>query len=568
MRKKPFPILIFESISKYPRRGFKRSKIDISDSYDSFSDPAESISSHRITNFYFLIIIMVSIFLFRLFYLTVIKGEENRILSDENRIRLVDIEAGRGPILDRNGKIVADSGRELFLQKGPKFTHISEIQARELEQEGLASENFEGELGKVTAQVKRNYPFAVSASHMIGYISSVQEGDIEGEKQILPVEKIGRLGVEQYYDDFLRGKVGKKLVEVDSLGEKVTILGQEEPKIGATVHLTLDSELQKFAYEALKKQVEKAQVKTGALIIQNPQTGEILALVSFPSFDPDNIQKSQDDSDQPFFNRAIAGIYPPGSVFKITSALAGLESGKITKDTEIEDVGEFNIGETKFSNWYFLTYGKKDGVLKIERAIARSNDIFFYRLAEKIGLDAIRTMAKKLGFGQKTGIDLPGEAFGLLPDEVWKDSTLGEQWFLGDTLHLAIGQGFMLTTPVQINLMTSYMASGKIYKPHIVSKIENLPDGAKPVEIPPKILSENLTSAENFTVVRDGMRQACEQGGTAFPFFNAPYKVGCKTGTAEKVLGNPHAWFSAFAPFENPKITITVIIEDGGEGSA
>ena len=411
----------------------------------------------------------------------------------------------------------------------------------------------------MTAQVKRNYPFAVSASHMIGYISSVQDGDIEGEEQILPVEKIGRLGVEQYYDDFLRGKVGKKLVEVDASGKKVTILGQEEPKIGATVHLTLDSELQKFAYEALKKQVEKAQVKTGALIIQNPQTGEILALVSFPSFDPANIQKSTDDKDQPFFNRVISGVYPPGSVFKITSALAGLESGKITKDTEIEDVGEFNIGETKFANWYFLTYGKKDGVLKIDRAIARSNDIFFFRVAERIGLDAIR---------QKSGIDLPGEAFGLLPDEVWKDSTLKEQWFLGDTLHLAIGQGFMLTTPIQVNLMTSYMASGKIYKPHVVSKIENLPNNAAAIEISPKILSEDLASAENFTVVRDGMRQACEQGGTAFPFFNAPYKVGCKTGTAEKALGNPHAWFSAFAPFENPKITITVIIEDGGEGSA
>ena len=568
MRKKSFPILIFESISKYPRRGWKRPKIDITDSYGNFSDPKEPIPSHRITNFYFLIIIIVSIFLFRLFYLTVIKGEENRILSDENRIRLVDIEQERGPILDRNGKVVADSERSLLLKSSHKFTKITQNQANDLEAEGLAGENFEGELGLIVEEVKRNYPLSEKAAHLTGYVSGPQEGDTTTGEQVSSVEKIGRLGVEQYYGNFLRGEVGRKLIEVDSSGKKVTIFGQEEPKIGATVHLTLDSELQKFAYEALKKQVEKAQVKKGALIIQNPQTGEVLALVSIPSFDPDNIQKSQDDSDQPFFNRAIAGIYPPGSVFKITSALAGLESGKITKDTEIEDVGEFNIGETKFSNWYFLTYGKKDGVLRVERAIARSNDIFFFRVAERIGLDAIRQMAKKLGFGQKTGIDLPGEAYGLLPDEVWKDSTLGEQWFLGDTLHLAIGQGFMLTTPVQINLMTSYMASGKIYKPHIVSKIENLPDNAKPVEIPPKILSENLTSAENFSVVRDGMRQACEQGGTAFPFFNSPYRVGCKTGTAEKVLGNPHAWFSAFAPFENPQITITVIIEDGGEGSS
>jgi len=177
-------------------------------------------------------------------------------------------------------------------------------------------------------------------------------------------------------------------------------------------------------------------------------------------------------------------------------------------------------------------------------------------------------MAKKLGFGQKTGVDLPGEAFGLLPDEVWKKSTLKDQWYLGDTLHLAIGQGFMLTTPAQVNLMTSYMASGKIYKPHVVSKIENLPDGAKPIEILPKVMSENLVSSENFDLVRQGMKQACETGGTAFPFFTASYKVGCKTGTAEKALGNPHAWFTAFAPFDDPVISITVIIEDGGEGSA
>ena len=140
--------------------------------------------------------------------------------------------------------------------------------------------------------------------------------------------------------------------------------------------------------------------------------------------------------------------------------------------------------------------------------------------------------------------------------------------YLGDTLHLAIGQGFMLTTPIQVNLMTSYMATGKIYKPHVVSKIEDLPNGAKPVEIPPKLLAENLVSSENFNLVREGMRQACETGGTAFPFFTASYKVGCKTGTAEKALGNPHAWFTAFAPFENAQISITVIIEDGGEGSA
>ena len=568
MRKKTFPILIFDSISKHGQKERSRLNIEAAGDLGDSDDPAREVPPGRIFVFYILVVLAAVFFLLGLFNLAVVNGEENRRLADENRIRLVDIEQERGRILDRNGKVVAESERVFFLKKGSKFTKVSEVQVNDLQSQGLASENFEGELGLIVSEVKRNYPQATASAHLIGYVSGPQEADAKNGEQISPVEKIGRLGIEQYYDDFLRGKLGKKLVEVDSKERKVTILGTEEPKVGATIKLTLDSALQKAAFDSLKKGIETAKSKKGALIAQDPQSGGILALVSFPSFDPLNIQKSQDDKDQPFFNRAISGVYPPGSVFKIATSLAGLETGQITKDTEIEDVGEFEIAGTKFANWYFLTYGKKDGVLKIDKAIARSNDIFFFRVAERTGLDAIRQMAKKLGFGQKTGVDLPGEAFGLLPDEVWKQSTLGDQWYLGDTLHLAIGQGFMLTTPAQVNLATAYMASGKIYKPHVVSKIENLLDGAKPIEIPPKVLAENLVSSENFNLVRQGMKQACETGGTAFPFFGAPYKVGCKTGTAEKALGNPHAWFTAFAPFDNPVVSITVIIEDGGEGSA
>jgi len=568
MRKKAFPVLIFDSISRHGQKEKSRLNIEAAGSFGDSDDPAREVPQDRIIAFYILAVFAAAFFLLGLFNLTVVNGEENRRLADENRIRLVHIEQERGRILDRNGKVVAESERVFFLKKGSKFTKVSEVQVNDLQSQGLASENFEGELGLIVSEVKRNYPQATASAHLIGYVSGPQEADAKNGEQISPVEKIGRLGIEQYYDDFLRGKLGKKLVEVDSKERKVTILGTEEPKVGATIKLTLDSALQKAAFDSLKKGIETAKSKKGALIAQDPQSGGILALVSFPSFDPLNIQKSQDDKDQPFFNRAISGVYPPGSVFKIATSLAGLETGQITKDTEIEDVGEFEIAGTKFANWYFLTYGKKDGVLKIDKAIARSNDIFFFRVAERTGLDAIREMAKKLGFGQKTGVDLPGEAFGLLPDEVWKQSTLKDQWFLGDTLHLAIGQGFMLTTPVQVNLMTSYMASGKIYKPHVVSKIENLEEDAKPIEIPPKVMAQNLVSSENFNLVRQGMKQACETGGTAFPFFGAPYKVGCKTGTAEKALGNPHAWFTAFAPFDNPVISITVIIEDGGEGSA
>ena len=363
----------------------------------------------------------------------------------------------------------------------------------------------------------------------------------------------------------MAGENGKRLVEVDAQGKKISVLGKTDPKAGQDIVLAVDASLQKVSFEALKKQAEKAGSKKGAVIVTNPNTGEILALVSLPAFDPVNVGQAIVSEERPLFDRATVGTYPPGSVFKIISALAGLESGKINRDTEIEDVGEFELGGAKFSNWFYNQYGGRDGFLKIDRAIARSNDIFFFRLAERTGLEPIRKMAIKFGFGQKTGIDLSDEGLGLVPDEVWKKATLKEGWFTGDTLHLGIGQGFLLATPMQINSMTAYMASGKLLKPHLAMEIKS---GGGKVKIEDKVLASNLVSASNFNLVREGMRQACQKGGTGWPFFEAPYIVGCKTGTAEKFEGNPHAWFTAFAPFDRPRVAITVLVEDGGEGSS
>jgi len=203
-------------------------------------------------------------------------------------------------------------------------------------------------------------------------------------------------------------------------------------------------------------------------------------------------------------------------------------------------------------------------VLKLDRAIARSNDIFFYRLAQTIGVDSIKKMAVKLGFGQKTGIDLPGEQFGLVPDGVWKEATFKEPWYPGDTMHLGIGQGFMLVTPMQISQMVSFIASGKLMRPYLVAGILT---NNRIVNIGPKVVAENLAGYKDLELVRSGMKMACKTGGTGWPFFEAKYVVGCKTGTAERAEGNPNAWFTAFAPFDKPRVTVTVIIEDGGEGS-
>lgn len=511
------------------------------------------------------IFVAVFVILLRLFYLNIVTGEKNKALSEGNRVRLLAIEAPRGKIIDRNGKVVAYSLVEYFLKKGEIDTKINEKQVEELEKQGLASENFEGELGKIEMRVQRIYPQGEKMAHVLGYLSGVTEQDLKENKLLTHLDSVGRVGLESSYDNFLRGKNGKKIVEVDAIGRKVSLLGKDPGQPGLDLTISIDSDLQSFAYESLKKNADKAKSSKGAIIIQNPNTGEVLALASYPSFDPENIGTAVTNNNKPFFNRAVQGTYPPGSVFKVVTALAGLESGQITKDTEIEDVGEFYLGNIRFPNWYFLAYGRRDGVLKLDRAIARSNDIFFYRLAERTGLDNLKKTAIKLGFGQKTGIDLPGEQFGLVPDEVWKQASVHESWYPGDTMHLGIGQGFMLVTPMQITQMTSFSASGKLMRPYLTTRIVGSSGETK---VSPKIVGENLVNPANLDYVRSGMKLACATGGTGWPFFEAKYTVGCKTGTAEVAEGNPNAWFTAYAPFEKPQIVITVLIEDGGEGSS
>ena len=529
-------------------------------------DFLDKVSQNRIRVFELLIISVVIVFLVRLFLLSVVHGGENLELAENNRIRLVFEEPMRGRIMSADGEVLAQSVTKYFLEKDGLRHEITEEQVKELEKAGLAGEDFVGELGGVDREIVRNYPSGEMSSHITGYTSLVQKEDIAKNAKLKGNDFVGRLGIEEAYDELLRGEAGKKIVEVDSKGKTISILGQTTGTGGADILLSIDSALQKKAYEVLASHLAKLNLGVGALVITEPFSGQILALVSMPSYDPADVGKSVASERKPLFNRVISGTYPPGSVFKISSALAGLESGKINRETEIEDVGEFELGGLKFGNWFYLTYGSRDGVLKIDRAIARSNDIFFYKLGEKVGLADLRSQALRLGFSQKTGIDLPGEAYGLVGDEVWKRANLGDNWFLGDTMHMAIGQGYVLTTPIQINRVTDFMANGgKLVRPYLVTRVK--PQSGKELDVQPSI-ADGIVGHENLQIVRDGMRQACEKSGTAWPFFDAKYKVGCKTGTAEKTQGDPHAWFTAFAPYDNPKIAITVIIENGGEGSS
>ncbi|OIN88691.1 hypothetical protein COW80_00375 [Candidatus Beckwithbacteria bacterium CG22_combo_CG10-13_8_21_14_all_01_47_9] len=398
------------------------------------------------------------------------------------------------------------------------------------------------ERGKIYDRFNQSLTGAGEAfGHVLGYVG-------EGNREI-----IGKDGLELVYDQLLRGKDGSLLVETDAEGLVVREIGRNDPQPGADLTTTLDKGLQQKAFALLAG-------RKGALVASEPQTGAILALVSSPGFKPDAVGQYLTDKNLPLFNRAIGGVYPPGSTFKIITAVAALEEKKIDQTTMIEDTGEIQIGPYRYGNWYFSQYGRTEGWLNLVGAIKRSNDIFFYRLGESLGIRALSEWAKWFGVGNKTMIDLPGEAAGVMPDPDWKQMVKKEDWFLGDTLISAIGQGDILMTPLQVNQMAGLIAAqGNFCRPYLVGN-----KNCRQLDISPSTLA----------LIIEGMSQVTQTGGTAFPFFDFPIPVAGKTGTAEFGLpaqagdqAKTHAWFTGFAPADNPNIVVTVLLEGAGEGS-
>ncbi len=530
------------------------------------------------------------ILLSRLFFLTVVEGKRYRELAKENRIREKKIPSPRGIIYDRDGTPLVRNIPVLIRADGTAvFEPVGE------------GDNLKGE-----ETVTRDYIFGDMFTHILGYTGEISEEELsnaraafsdknEMKEELKPGDIVGKMGVEKSYDEILRGISGKELYEVDALGNKVRVLGQIEPKSGEKLTLTVDANLQQVVKNELAG-------KKGAVIVSVPQTGEILALFSSPSFDANSfvrgvkVEEILQNEDRPLFNRAIAGQYPPGSTFKIVTSIAALEAKAVSKETKYEDTGVLEIGEYSFGNWYYSQYGKKEGMLDIVSALKRSNDIFFYKIGEATGIETLSNFAKKMGAGQKLGIDIDGEEEGLMPDPEWLQKTKGEKWYLGNTYHVAIGQGDVLATPLQVNAWTNVIASGgKLCRPFLAKSRA--------------VSCRNLDfDKENIDLVREGMKQACSPGGTGWPLFNfgLPFSaaeglkqinakikidnldffekressvsakkivaipVACKTGTAEfaDFKKRTHAWFTVFAPVYNPQISITVLVEAGGEGSS
>jgi len=494
--------------------------------------------------------IVVFLILFaKLIEVQIIKGDYYRKLSEENRIRHIPIPAPRGKIIARGGEVLAgnfETKKRVKFNKNGGFEITDDLTGASPDE--------------VVIDYKRYYSLGSKAAHAIGYLTKA--GDLEvgkvdpecPEKGPVPSSTlVGRTGLEEEYQCRLLGIPGEELIEVNTQGVKIRSLGKRNPTPGQNIKTTIDFGLQTEVANEMGN-------KKGAAIVTDV-TGAVLAFYSSPSFDPDNIVRSLTDQNLPLFNRVISGTFHPGSVFKPVTAIAALQENVIDKNFTYNDTGSITVNEFTYRNWYFTEYGRTEGNVGLTKAVARSTDTFFYKIGEMVGPNIISKWASTFGLDKETGIDLPGETKGLIPTTDWKKTTIKEPWYLGDTYHMSIGQGYVAVTPIEINAYITGIANdGLSCVPHLIA---STPARCKNYGI----------NQPNIDLIKEGMKEACSEGGTAYTFFDFPVKhggqtVACKTGTAEvSADGNPHAWFTVFSPIDKPQIVATILFEKGGQGS-
>lgn len=529
----------------------------------------------------------------RLVYLQLVQGKRNHQLAENNRIRLIPKQPERGQILDRNGKLLAGNrvSHSVFIwpiaQKQAEWPATlarlsqilnipaSEIQKR-LEQAGYSSpylvriargigpaqvtaiEELRHELPgvEVDAETVRYYPNGNLGAHVLGYTGEMNEEELEARRHLgyRLGDVIGQMGVEAAFEQQLRGEWGGQQVEVDGAGQIVRILGEKPTKAGQTVQLTLDLELQKAA-EAILGNTQ------GAIVAIDPNNGGVLAMVSRPAFDP-NIFSTRispatweqlQSADHPFVNRALQA-FPPASTFKIVTTTAALESGKYSPYDVLPTYPYVQVGGIQFWDWNRAGFGP----LGFTGAMAWSSDTFFYQVAMRIGGEELIPWTRRYGFGQKTGIELAGqESAGLVPDDAWKREHIGEGWFVGDTINMSIGQGFLLASPLQVAVMFAVPANGGYrVQPHLLKDNEEARSWRESLNLKPSTLS----------ILREGLVQVVTNGtGTALNSPGIPLNAG-KTGTAEDPPRLSHAWYGGYAPADKPEIIVVAFAENSGGG--
>jgi penicillin-binding protein 2 len=566
---------------------------------------------------YVVLILVFGALIARLLFLQVVDGERYSFLSENNRVRIKRIPGTRGMVVDRAGQLLVDSrpsfdllfvaedaeepestlrqlarylGRdekELLTvfeenKKRPAFEEV--VIGRDVDWATVvAVESHQLDLPGVTlrARPRRSYADGPIGAHVLGYLGEI------GPKQLKTLkdqgyatgDEFGQYGLEKTWEDFLRGQSGGQQVEVDALGRRVRVLHEVTDIPGYTVHLTLDRQLQETAFEALKG-------KEGTIVTLDVNTGAILAMVSTPAFDPnifargiksDEWQTLIKDRLRPLSNRAIQGQYPPGSTFKIIMAIAGLEEGVLQPESRISDPGYFVFGNRSFRDWKKGGHGSVD----LHRAIVESCDVYFYQAAQRIGVDRLATWARAFGLGERSGASLDDEKGGLVPDSEWKRKRYRQPWYPGETISIGIGQGYLTVTPLQLaNMMAAVANGGILYRPRIVDKIESV-DGTVAREYgPEKIRTIDVKSA-TLERVRSALADVVKSpAGTGGAARSSIVDIAGKTGTAQVVemkggyvkteqlayFNRDHAWFVSYAPAQNPKIAVAVLVEHGGHG--
>ncbi|AFZ44308.1 peptidoglycan glycosyltransferase [Halothece sp. PCC 7418] len=528
----------------------------------------------------------------RLGYLQLVEGERNRQLAENNRIRILPKPPVRGNILDRNGKILADSrlSYSVFIwplaKTEPNWNHtvnqlaeilemsaadiISRVEevpvnspslvriARGLTPEQVtAIEEYNYQLTGVELDIEpvRDYPHGEVAAHLLGYTGEITGEELAADEsdEYRLGDIIGRMGAESAFERQLRGEWGGQQVEVNGAGRIIRILGEKSAKSGGNVTLTLDLELQKAAEAALGDRI-------GAIVALDPHTGGVLAMASRPTFDPnifsgritpETWQKLQ-AKDNPFVNRALRG-FPPASTFKIVTATAGMESGQYPPNTVLNTYAYLNVSGVRFGEWNRAGFGPMGYV----QALAWSSNTFFGQVGRGVGGEVLIDWARRYGFGTETTLELPAETSGLIADEAWKQERFDWGWSDGDTVNMSIGQGFTLATPLQVAVMFAVPANGGYrVNPHLLKTDQGYP---------PRKVSMNLKSSTVRTL-QEGLRAVVSGGtGTAVRVPSLPPAAG-KSGTAEAPPGKAHAWFGAYAPYNNPEIVVVAFAEHSGGG--
>ena len=555
----------------------------------------------RLKTLSFTVLIFFTVLILSLWNIQFNRYDFYKRLSDKNRIRLVPLPAARGSIYDRYERILAED-KPLFIltlipdeffsqdsatieqilkrlskiltlsvgqikqridkRKGPSFIPVVILSNLD-KNKALAIEEKSLDLQGLAIRVipERSYPYKHIAAHVIGYIGKINPKEAGQRKRYgyqLP-DWVGRVGVEKSANAYLMGEDGGRQIEVNHLGRQIRELGIKLPRRGEDIYLTLDIELQKAAYQLLAREGLR-----GAIIVIQPHTGEILTMVSYPSFNPNDfvggdrkrIKRILHSRSSPLLNRAIAGLYPPASTFKPLIAIAGLETGEISPNSYFYCSGRHQVGDRFFYCW------KKSGHhwLDVKEGLTYSCNVFFYKLGKKLGVDNLANFALLFGLGKKTGIDLPGEKKGLVPNKRWKYLTKRERWYQGETTLFSIGQGYILTTPLQMARAISVIANGGyLVRPRIIKQTT---DDRRQTTEKNKRLNISL---KNINIVKDGMVKAVQdENGTAHRLKIDNLNIAAKTGTAQVEGKKANSWIVGFCPLREPEIVFVVLIEQGG----